>query len=360
LTGALDTAAEFVGAYGPIDVRWDARRPFESGVSLAFDSGTRELDRDDVIATVSSFVNYLDGGTIAFKKIDSLLRGHWAAELAACLRSGAWECCLLAPAFPHQGRRTSQGHQYARDRDGLGWHPVGDDLVAAMEREGFAGRLMLPGEEIREGLSILDASTEADLGAAVQVARRSCSRILWCGSGGLAQAMARGCETTTSTKLTGPVLGLFGSDHIVSETQLNLCGGHFLKVRPDVDMSRDVQQRLDESAVALVGAELPAHTPRPEATDAIAAMFGRLVVELPQPGTLIASGGQTLKALCLAVGATGLCVTGRLAPGIPRSRMVGGCWDGVEVVSKSGAFGVPTLWRDLLVENGLLHERIEV
>jgi D-threonate/D-erythronate kinase len=39
--------------------------------------------------------------------------------------------------------------------------------------------------------------------------------------------------------------------------------------------------------------------------------------------------------------------------------MQGGAWDGVEIVSKSGAFGPPTLWHDLLVENGLMSERIE-
>jgi hypothetical protein len=33
--------------------------------------------------------------------------------------------------------------------------------------------------------------------------------------------------------------------------------------------------------------------------------------------------------------------------------MQGGAWDGIEVVSKSGAFGADTLWRDLLAGNGL-------
>jgi len=39
--------------------------------------------------------------------------------------------------------------------------------------------------------------------------------------------------------------------------------------------------------------------------------------------------------------------------------MQGGVWDGVEIVSKSGAFGPPTLWRNLLIENGLMSEGIE-
>jgi len=34
--------------------------------------------------------------------------------------------------------------------------------------------------------------------------------------------------------------------------------------------------------------------------------------------------------------------------------MCGGGWDGLDVVSKSGAFGTDTVWRDLLAGNGLL------
>jgi hypothetical protein len=34
--------------------------------------------------------------------------------------------------------------------------------------------------------------------------------------------------------------------------------------------------------------------------------------------------------------------------------MRGGAWDGLDVVSKSGAFGGEALWRDLLAGDGLL------
>jgi D-threonate/D-erythronate kinase len=80
---------------------------------------------------------------------------------------------------------------------------------------------------------------------------------------------------------------------------------------------------------------------------------------LAPPGTVIIAGGETLKNLCTCLGTQSLLVTGQIAPGIPRSAMQGGLRDGVEIVSKSGAFGPPALWRDLLVENGLMSERIE-
>jgi len=56
------------------------------------------------------------------------------------------------------------------------------------------------------------------------------------------------------------------------------------------------------------------------------------------------------------LGAQALRVTGRLAPGLPRSVLRGGRWDGVTIISKSGAFGPPGLWRDLLQDNQLMIE----
>ncbi len=71
------------------------------------------------------------------------------------------------------------------------------------------------------------------------------------------------------------------------------------------------------------------------------------------PRTLIVAGGETLRAVCVALGAKALEVQGQVAPGLPRSVLQGGRWEGAEVISKSGAFGGDALWRDLLEQNGL-------
>ena len=64
------------------------------------------------------------------------------------------------------------------------------------------------------------------------------------------------------------------------------------------------------------------------------------------------AGGETLRALCDGLGAQGLLAAGLVTPGVPRSRLLGGAWDGLAVISKSGAFGPDALWRDLLAGNG--------
>jgi uncharacterized protein YgbK (DUF1537 family) len=96
---------------------------------------------------------------------------------------------------------------------------------------------------------------------------------------------------------------------------------------------------------------------RAEAAERISRELNSLTAALDPPGTLIVAGGETLKAVCLALGAQALKVTGRIVPGLPRSLLQGGRWADVEVISKSGAFGVPDLWRHLLQENHLLIER---
>ncbi|WP_343894287.1 nucleotide-binding domain containing protein, partial [Craurococcus roseus] len=111
--------------------------------------------------------------------------------------------------------------------------------------------------------------------------------------------------------------------------------------------------RLAARGVALASLGLPPGLDRAAAAERIAAEFGRLVRALPRPGTLIAAGGETLKALCHALGARCLEAVGQVAPGVPRSVLRGGAWDGLDVVSKSGAFGADALWRDLLSDNGV-------
>ena len=118
-----------------------------------------------------------------------------------------------------------------------------------------------------------------------------------------------------------------------------------------------VQRKLADDDVALVKFALAEGLSRGEAARRIARELTTLTAALDPPGTLIVAGGETLKAVCVALGAHALQVTGRIVPGLPCSILQGGRWAGVHVVSKSGAFGPRELWRDLLRDNQLLKLR---
>jgi D-threonate/D-erythronate kinase len=348
LTGALDTAAELVGVTGPVHAFWHGAIPPVLPSNAALDSGTRELDADSAAALVTALAPALAGAGIAYKKIDSLLRGPTLAEAAACLRAGTWERAVLAPAFPYQGRATRGGVQHARDPQGL-WSAVGGDIVARLRAEGVpaqAGRLDAPPPP---GITVFDAETDEDLRRVAALGKAAPGPVLWMGAGGLAQALARGKPAEASTRLPLPLLGLFGSDQAVTAGQLAACGADWMRLRDSGPMQvASIAAQLRAKGRALASLNLPQGLARDEAARRIGAELHRLVQNLPPPGTLLVAGGETLRGLCLSLGARSLEVQGRIVPGLPRSILRGGPWDGVAVVSKSGAFGTPNLLRDLL------------
>lgn len=160
---------------------------------------------------------------------------------------------------------------------------------------------------------------------------------------------------TLPTKLKTPVLGVFGSDHPTTEAQLATCRCVVAAAKEGrVDLDQ-VKQRLARG-VAFVRLQAPHGHSRTQAAERFEREIAALSRAIDPPGTLVIAGGETLKAQCLAVGATGLKVFGRLEPGLPGSVIQGGAWSGVDVISKSGAFGPPDLWWNLLNENRLIQE----
>ena len=316
LTGALDSAARFVPLTGPIATTW--RTDPSPHQSVAIDTATRDLSAADAATAIAHFAPLLDSGEPAFKKIDSLLRGHVAVELAACMRR--FDHCILAPAFPFQHRITRGGRQLVRAQDA--WRDTGVDLQAALRAQGI-------------DLRPRDAETDADLDAIVAEGRALSGRVLWCGTGGLAGALA-GHLPVAKPNLPGPILALIGSDHPVSAIQL-AAASHLHMPLPQSDITR-VAQRLKHGSAA-VTVDLPATTPRDTARRTITAHFTALLQAIDRPGTLFVTGGETLRHLCDALHVTHLDVDGEIEPGAPTSILRGGDWDGQRLVSKSGAFG---------------------
>ena len=316
LTGALDSAARFVPLVGAVPTFWDA--PLALPATAAIDGGTREIERAELKPVMAALAPLLDDADIAFKKIDSLLRGRVAVELNEL--AGRFDRCILAPAFPFQGRITRDGRQLVRSDDG--WRDVGVDLTDGLA--GWGDRLM-----------ICDAETDADLDAIVARGWALPGRVLWCGTGGLAGALA-GRRPVPRPEMPRPMLAVIGSDHEVSAGQLaEVAGMHH--VLPAAS-SATIVRSLTEGAAAVTVA-VPPGTPRERALDLIIMRFIALLRAIERPGTLIVSGGETLRALCTGLAADHLEVDGEIEPGVPTSILRGGAFDGQRIVSKSGAFG---------------------
>lgn len=350
LTGALDTAAQFA-ADGPVPVFWDRLPPQNLPERIAIDSGTRERGVDAARSKVRSLAASLPRAeALCFAKLDSLLRGHAAAEIAAWFEAIAPVRVIVAPAFPFQGRITRGGVQYARN-DGQ-WTAVACDLVADLTAEGLPPRLCRPGDSVPPGLSVWDAETDADLARIAAAGRAAPGPVLWCGSSGLAGALAGAPPAPAGfapPDLPRPVLGLFGTRHPVTIAQLAASATPLLALADGgPSATARVAEALAADGVGFAYLSLPQGLGADVAARRIAAELGALANRVAPPATLIVAGGETLRGLCESLAAERLDVGGQIAPGVPWSTMRGGRFDGVRVVSKSGAFGEALLLRQLL------------
>jgi uncharacterized protein YgbK (DUF1537 family) len=316
LTGALDSAVAFAGGDG-IAV---TGRPGTAGAPppgrRAVDAATREAGTAEAVRRHAALARWLAAGDVSFKKVDSLLRGHVGAEIAACVDGGGYARAVVAPAFPAHGRVTRAGRQWRLDRG----EPVGPDLAAA-----------------------LAPRRDADLDRIAAAFVAAPSRTLWVGSGGLAAALARrlGIRPAAPPPLAAPLVGFVGTDSAATVAQV----ARFAEADPDgpivvTDIAAArarLAARMAEGRPAVL--TVPAAGDRAAAAATIDAAFAAVAEAMPRPGTLFVTGGETLRALCDRLGAAGLTVESEIEPGIPVSRIDGGRFAGVRAVTKSGGFG---------------------
>lgn len=349
LTGALDSAAAFASSSEPVAVCWRGIVPDKGAIAL--DSRTREASADDARRAVAAVAPALfaPGAGLAFKKIDSLLRGQEAAEVTEILSLLKPSHCIVAPAFPAQWRVTRGGRQFVGEPGGERAVPV--DLGAELEAAGHAVSKMRAGQPVPAGISLWDAESDADLDAIVAAAG-NLQDILWVGSAGLAAALSRAAQHApagAAEPLPRPILGLIGSEHDVARQQLARLGSlHRLLDLAEAGADGDLGARLVADGAVFASVDLPTGTSRRAAAALIESRFAALLIGLHRPGTLVAAGGETLRGLCEALGADHIDVVGEIMPGVPRSILRGGRWDGVTIVSKSGAFGGPDLLKQLV------------
>jgi uncharacterized protein YgbK (DUF1537 family) len=359
LTGALDSAARFVPYADTFDVSW-LSAPDRCGGAV-FDTETRNMNARQAAASVAAAAPWLEDAAISFKKIDSQLRGPVAAEIAVLSQSGRFASVSIAPAFPTQGRRTSDGCQWVQDPGTSGWRKVGPDLGVQLARLGLEVNHAHAAEAARtsfaSGLTLWDASTDRDLdalAAAGSAAPGHAGSVLWCGSAGLAGALARNLMDARGPGVSGnaaairslpaPLLFIVGTARpaMLRQTARLMAGDAKCRINAGEDDAltlRNLRGRLAGATYALLTFDLREGLSEAEAGAIIRQRLRAVLTRLPPPGSLFVSGGETLHAALDILGAGGIRVCGEFEPGIALGRLTGGRFDQVHLVSKSGAFG---------------------
>lgn len=327
LTGALDAAAPFV-AEGMAAVVATSLRGLPRAIAagcpvVAVSLGSREVTADKAAGMARMAARHLAGAEWMFKKIDSRLKGHVAAEVqAVAAQRGAAEV-ILCPAIPAMGRIVVRGKV-----TGFGVGTPIDVRVTAIAMAAGLGGL---------AVQVPDAATDADLDAMVAAVGPD---VVLCGARGLAAALARklsqGAVAAVSPLLPQPVGIAVGSRDPITLAQVAaLRADH-----PGLNWT----PAPDGQAAAFTGAgntllqAVPGGGGADGATvsQRLAAAFVR--DHVPGRRALILTGGETATAVLAGMGVAVLQLLGEVAEGLPLSRPLDLSGSPL-IVTKSGGFG---------------------
>jgi 4-hydroxythreonine-4-phosphate dehydrogenase len=345
---------------------------------LAIDAATRSMPADRAAATIARIVaNYEHApGRVLFKKLDSLLRGHIGPELAAMRSIRTPAVIVMAPALPAQGRTTIDGCQWLNGQrlanadaprllESVGLTSAGIEL--ALVRSGsweLAAKLAeLAGQH---SALVCDAETEGDL-RAIAAAIAALPRagwnhsIIWAGSSGLARhipeamGIAGAFRPIEEAHFRGPILLVVGTRSPLAHeqaSQAGQCAGMTtVFLTPDtlregcgsaqsIGQSSALDKALASGNDLMVMIDSSGETMDRETAEdprLCAALASLLLPHMNRVAALIATGGETARAVLTASDITGLRLSRELEPGVPLAVSAGARQ--IPVITKSGSFG---------------------
>lgn len=328
LTGALDASAPFA-ARGLKTVVVLSPDGLERGDPALVDAevicintASREISADEAARRAGAAMRGLMalGPRLVFKKIDSRLKGHVAAELRAVLAASGRRDIVLAPAIPDLGRFVRDGAVSGMGvASPIAIVPVCGDLPVRVP-------------------DTLDAAGMAGVADAVFAAG---DVTIAAGARGLAQALAakfpQGRARVLARPLPQKLLVAIGSRDPITRAQVE----HVMAaLRPQLVPAPNglVPPMALTAPVTLVTAEQGEVT---ETSSVVAARFAEGLAELVRaapPAAILVSGGETAYAVLARLGVERIVLGGEALPGVPFAEaQIGG--RKVLILTKSGGFG---------------------
>ncbi|MEU5644735.1 four-carbon acid sugar kinase family protein [Streptomyces milbemycinicus] len=391
LSGAAETAAglESRTTRSRVVLVGGSAAPRHPGEATVLDLDSRHLPAADAAEAVRAALALPPpGDTLVLKKIDSLLRGNVAAEVAALAADGA--SVVVAPALPAAGRTVRAGVVHLgttplHQSDAWRAEPVPSphSVAAAL---GPARTALVPLTAVRgsrrtlltalraalaEGrVAVCDAETDADLDAIVEAALadgpggpsgpgRPGTRLV--GSGGLAAALGRqlaGGEPADETEPAAPPLAtsvpagprpllvVVGTAEPSAAEQIRRLaddGATVLRLPLEALCADDpaapiAPPPLHDDAVTVI---TPAPGPAPAALSprrlvhGLARTVAATLARHDGAVDLVLTGGETARRVLDALGVTELHPVGQVHHGAVHLRTP----DGRSVVTRPGSFG---------------------
>ena len=356
---------------------------------LAIDADTRYLDPNAAAKKVSDLLRQHSAShpQIVFKKVDSTLRGNVAHELGAALRiqrelqaRSSPVVAVLAPAFPANGRTTVKGRQLLNGRPLEKteiWRrerKQGSSYIPEMLAEAGLRSALLDLETVRASngdlrnvvvdlarsadVLVCDSEMESDLAAVANAASFLGAQAVWVGSAGLAYWLPQALSLAPTARVIsgqslakGQTLFVIGSPSNSSREQAKALGPSSnivtiplrdLLVGPnsagwkkhEADIAKAFASGRD--VVVTLGAEEKIDTSK---SRNLASLLAQMIVPYAvKVGALVATGGETARAVLQSWGIASLRLVKEVEAGVPFSLSEN--WTrSIPVITKAGDFG---------------------
>lgn len=384
LSGAADASSAFamagLTALIALDAGTSGAGLLKGAQVLAIDTDSRRLDAVRAgEVQLACWQAHRANEPLLFKKMDSTLRGHFAAETRALIPQAGM--AIVAPAFPAARRFTRGGRQFI---DGTSM-----ELSGIWRNEGLSGSAHLPTlleahgirtaqlslDDLRQDAGfvrqrllrhadsgvqavVCDAEEDGDLKAIVQASVNLEAPHFWVGSAGLSPHLAQStglsapAPAAAEVRVQGPILTVVGSASAISRAQVDHLQADAPHERIDlpVAMLRDGESHGEWGAIAqacnralrdghdvlvVIRADEPVDLSEgARLSQSLARLFEPLAAI---PGAVIATGGETARAVLTAMGVKVLHLLGDVEPGVPLSVALGE--RRMPIITKAGAFG---------------------
>ena len=384
LTGANDTGVKLTNNGIPVKVYFSAFN-ITPRYSCVIDTETRNVSESkayDKVKTIMASIN-LEGFDYIYKKVDSTLRGNIVSELKAICERIDPDYVVFDPALPALGRQVINEKMMVNnvelDKTEFAHDPikpiVTDNIKRIME-ETFNKKLIqyfnLKALRFNEPLDLSKkyfgfvSENDDDLAKVVNLFQHMKGKILWIGSSGLIDAITKNYESNP------PAMAIVGSVSEKTREQLRYAQENGLEIisLPIYQIySSDSYSKYVEQAVQILkkGKNLALVSSASlnrsdlEKTKAkfretgikqseienivqtiLAGICRRVINKYPVSGLLI-TGGSTAQGVLKLVKAQGTTIKEEIAFGMPLLKINGGEFDGINMISKAGAFGDSSL-----------------
>jgi len=402
ITGANDTAVQFSkrNISSCVRIDFDQKKILkETADVIVIDTDSRDVAPAAAYDRVKSVCEVLQDSGVKniYKKVDSTLRGNLGAEIEATATVFQPEIVVIAPAFP-SNKRVTVGGYHLLDQIPIELteiahapkSPVDESRIVELLHKQTDSKIGLISlhvvmkglEAVKQAIKqclecgekwiVFDAVLDEHLERIVK-ATQGFHKVLWVGSAGLAEQLPDFYQWSAEQKnigiaAKGPVLVIAGSVSKVTQAQIstalnlpnielvkmnvaNLIQDKELEIRQctiqakkQLDQGKDIviASAVDDGDVfAAVAAGKKCGLSSTEVSEQTAVALGDIAIQLTdyRLAGMVLTGGDTAIHVCRSLGAEAIEILEEVAVGIPLGRLVGGCCNGLQVVTKAGAFG---------------------